>query len=31
MKLAMNRIGSNYKIKVLTALAGKPLVPDVAA
>jgi hypothetical protein len=24
MKLAMNRIGSNYKIKVLTALAGKP-------
>jgi cellobiose transport system substrate-binding protein len=31
MKLAMTRIGSNYKTKVLTALAGKSLVPDIVA
>ncbi|MFD3405958.1 ABC transporter substrate-binding protein [Kribbella sp. NPDC058693] len=31
IKLAMTRIGSNYKTKVLTALAGKSLVPDIVA
>jgi cellobiose transport system substrate-binding protein len=31
MKLSMTRIGSNYKTKVLTALAGKSLVPDIVA
>ncbi|HEY3556801.1 MAG TPA: extracellular solute-binding protein [Kribbella sp.] len=31
MKLAMTRIGTNYKTKVLTALAGKSLVPDIVA
>lgn len=31
MKLAMTRIGSNYKTKVLTSLAGKSLVPDIVA
>jgi len=31
LKLAMTRIGSNYKTKVLTALAGKSLVPDIVA
>ncbi|HEY0616629.1 MAG TPA: ABC transporter substrate-binding protein [Kribbella sp.] len=30
-KLSMTRIGSNYKTKVLTALAGKSLVPDIVA
>lgn len=31
MRLAMTRIGTNYKTKVLTALAGKSLVPDIVA
>jgi cellobiose transport system substrate-binding protein len=31
VKLSMTRIGSNYKTKVLTALAGKSLVPDIVA
>jgi cellobiose transport system substrate-binding protein len=31
MRLSMTRIGSNYKTKVLTALAGKSLVPDIVA
>ena len=31
MKLAMTRIGTNYKTKVLTSLAGKSLVPDIVA
>ncbi|MGW6277418.1 ABC transporter substrate-binding protein [Kribbella sp. NPDC055071] len=31
MHLSMTRIGSNYKTKVLTALAGKSLVPDIVA
>ncbi|MFI5733828.1 ABC transporter substrate-binding protein [Kribbella sp. NPDC051587] len=31
LKLSMTRIGSNYKTKVLTALAGKSLVPDIVA
>jgi len=31
MRLQMTRIGSNYKTKVLTALAGKSLVPDIVA
>jgi cellobiose transport system substrate-binding protein len=31
MKLAMTRIGTSYKTKVLTALAGKSLVPDIVA
>ena len=31
IRLAMTRIGSNYKTKVLTALAGKSLVPDIVA
>jgi cellobiose transport system substrate-binding protein len=30
-KLSMTRIGTNYKTKVLTALAGKSLVPDIVA
>ena len=30
-KLAMTRIGGDYKTKVLTALAGKSLVPDIVA
>lgn len=30
-RLAMTRIGTNYKTKVLTALAGKSLVPDIVA
>src|SRR5882757_8028994 len=28
-KLAMTRIGGDYKTKVLTSLAGKSLVPDI--
>jgi cellobiose transport system substrate-binding protein len=31
MRLAMTRIGTSYKTKVLTALAGKSLVPDIVA
>ncbi|TCO21239.1 cellobiose transport system substrate-binding protein [Kribbella steppae] len=31
MKLAMTRIGTSYKTKVLTSLAGKSLVPDIVA
>ncbi|MGW1339785.1 ABC transporter substrate-binding protein [Kribbella sp. NPDC002412] len=31
MRLAMTRIGTNYKTKVLTSLAGKSLVPDIVA
>lgn len=31
LKLSMTRIGSNYKTKVLTALAGKSMVPDIVA
>ncbi len=31
MHLAMTRIGTNYKTKVMTALAGKSLVPDIVA
>ena len=31
MRLSMTRIGSNYKTKVLTSLAGKSLVPDIVA
>ncbi|ADB33834.1 extracellular solute-binding protein family 1 [Kribbella flavida DSM 17836] len=30
-RLAMTRIGTSYKTKVLTALAGKSLVPDIVA
>jgi cellobiose transport system substrate-binding protein len=30
-RLAMTRIGNNYKTKLLTALAGKSLVPDIVA
>jgi cellobiose transport system substrate-binding protein len=30
-RLSMTRIGSNYKTKVLTSLAGKSLVPDIVA
>jgi cellobiose transport system substrate-binding protein len=30
-KLSMTRIGTNYKTKVLTALAGKSMVPDIVA
>ncbi|MEV0289436.1 MULTISPECIES: extracellular solute-binding protein [unclassified Kribbella] len=31
MRLAMTRIGTSYKTKVLTSLAGKSLVPDIVA
>src|SRR5919198_3817912 len=31
LHLAMTRIGTNYKTKVMTALAGKSLVPDIVA
>src|SRR5687768_5980624 len=30
-RLVMTRIGSDYKTKVLTSLAGKSLVPDIVA
>ncbi|TDO52729.1 cellobiose transport system substrate-binding protein [Kribbella sp. VKM Ac-2527] len=31
MRLSMTRIGTGYKTKLLTALAGKSLVPDIVA